>query len=82
MDMFMIRPMIYLKEQEIIDICKNNEIPAVRRVCPNDGVTQRQEMKELLHQFYRKYPQAQDNFLHALSNLEQVSLWEKDKTGS
>ena len=82
MDMFMIRPMIYLKEQEIIDICKNNEIPAVRRVCPNDGVTQRQEMKELLHQFYRKYPQTQDNFLHALSNLEQVSLWEKDKTGS
>ena len=78
MNMFMIRPMIYLKEQEIIDICKNNQIPAVRRVCPNDGVTQRQKMKDILHQFYRQFPQAQDNFLNALSNQEQLSLWKKE----
>lgn len=78
MDMYMIRPMVYLKEQEIIAICQNNHIPAVRRVCPNDGVTQRQQMKDILHQFYRQFPQAQDNFLNALSNQEQLSLWKKE----
>lgn len=77
MDMHLIRPMIYMKEKEIEAICAENDIPAVKRVCPNDGFTQRQEFKELLNQFYEKYPFAQDNFLTSLSNDEQISLWKK-----
>lgn len=79
MDMYALRPMIYLKEQEIIDTCKENEIPSVRRVCPNDGFTERQEIKEFLQTLYRKYPMAQDNFLTSLSNRDQVSLWSPDR---
>lgn len=78
-DMDMIRPMVYLKEKEIIKACFQNDIPSVRRVCPNDGYTQRQDIKEKLEKFYKDYPIAQDNFLHALYNTEQVSLWQKKK---
>ena len=79
MDMYAIRPMVYLKESEIIEACRINDIPSVRRVCPNDGFTQRQEMKELLAGLYEKYPMAHDNFINALSNQEQISLWEPNK---
>lgn len=77
MDMYMIRPLIYLKEDEIIGACQNNQIPSVRRVCPNDGFTQRQEMKERLDTLYEQFPMAHDNFLHALHNIEQINLWHK-----
>ncbi len=78
-DMYMIRPLVYLKEKEIIRACKKNDIPSVKRVCPNDGHTQRQSMKEYLQAFYKDYPQAQDAFITALSNQEQLELWKSKK---
>lgn len=78
MDMDMIRPLVYLKEQQIEQICLNNEIKAVKKVCPNDGYTQRQSVKEHLKAIYSLYPQAQDNFLKSLSNSRQISLWQKE----
>lgn len=77
MDMYMIRPFVYLKEQEIIQSCLQNQIPSVKRVCPNDGYTQRQDVKDSLERIYKEYPIAHDNFLHALYNSEQVNLWKK-----
>ena len=79
MDMNMIRPFIYLKEKEIIEYCQLNDVPSVKRVCPNDGFTKRQEAKEMLNKLYTHFPQAQDNFLHSLDNLNQISLWKKLK---
>lgn len=79
MDMYAIRPMVFLHEQEIIDACTANGVQSVRKICPNDGFTERQEAKELLGKLYEKYPMAYDNFLSSLSNQEQISLWEADK---
>lgn len=79
MDMYAIRPMVFLHEQEIIDACKANDLQSVRKVCPNDGFTERQEAKDLLGHLYEKYPMAYVNFLTALSNEDQVSLWKPDK---
>lgn len=76
-DMDLIRPLVYVKEKEVIQSCKKNEIPSVKRVCPNDGYTQRQAVKDKLHAFYKEYPFAQDAFLGSLSNEEQVILWHK-----
>ena len=73
----MIRPLIYCEENEIIKLCTNNDIPSVKRVCPNDGFTQRQEIKDILQELYKKYPIAQKNFLTSLSNLEHIELWHK-----
>lgn len=76
-DMIFIRPLIYCYEEDIIHAQKINEIPYVKSTCPNDGNTQRQVMKEMLEDLYQKFPMAKNNFLRMLSNVEQVSLWEK-----
>ena len=78
MDMTMIRPLVYLREKDIIRACERNNIPAVKRVCPNDGFTQREDIKQKLYKFYEEYPEAEDNFLRALYNEKQVSLWQKE----
>ena len=80
MDMTMIRPLVYLREKDIIRACERNNIPAVKRVCPNDGFTQREDIKQKLYKFYEEYPEAEDNFLRALYNEKQVSLWQKEDT--
>lgn len=79
MDMDMIRPLVYLKESEIVGVVEENGIPSVRRVCPNDGFTQRQETKEFLDKLYAAYPMAHDNFITALSNTKQIHLWQNAK---
>ncbi len=79
MDMTMIRPFVYLKEEEIIQACLQNNIPHVKPVCPNDGHSERTNMKVLLQSLYAKYPEAHDNVLSALSNREGDQLWEKAK---
>ncbi|MBB5183687.1 tRNA 2-thiocytidine biosynthesis TtcA family protein [Catenisphaera adipataccumulans] len=73
--MDLIRPMIYLKEQDIIEACRKNHITGVRRVCPNDGFTRRQYIKEKLNAFYAENPEAHDNFISSLSNIDQIELW-------
>ncbi len=75
-DLTMIRPMVYLKESEIIEACRANQIPSAKPVCPNDGFSQRQEMKDLLDKLYRQYPMAHDNFIKALTNRKQDILWQ------
>lgn len=78
MDMTMIRPFVYLKEEEILQACLQNTIPHVKPVCPNDGHSERATMKALLQDLYDRYPEAHDNFLRALSNREGDQLWEKE----
>lgn len=76
-DMTFIRPLIYSYEEAIIAAQQNNDIPFVQSTCPNDGYTERQDMKELLQAFYVKYPMAKSNFVYMLSNQEQIELWHK-----
>ena len=77
--MMFIRPLIYCYESEILHAQEINDIPFVQSTCPNDGYTERQEVKELLLRFYDKYPMARSNFVYMLHNEEQVDLWHKVK---
>ncbi len=73
-----IRPLIYCYEKEINHTAKEANLPLVSNTCPNDQHTQRHEMKEILHQYYHRYPASHSNFLTMLSNIEQLDLWVKD----
>ena len=44
-----------------------------------DGVTKRQDMKELLAEIYERFPQSKDNFLKMLHNPDQLGLWDPKK---
>lgn len=76
MDLTMIRPLVYLKEEEIIQACRQNQIPHVKPVCSNDGHSERENMKVLLASLYEQYPDAHDNFMRALVNREGDCLWQ------
>lgn len=76
-DTTFIRPLIYCYESDIAQAQQRNEIPFVKSTCPNDGFTQRQDIKELLQQLYLDYPMAKSNFIYMLHNQKQIALWEK-----
>lgn len=70
-----IRPLCLSFESDIAKTCKILEIPIIKSGCPNDGYTQRQEIKELLHSIYHRYPGAKQNFLLSLYNKDQLNLF-------
>lgn len=74
-----IRPFCLSFENEISKTCKELEVPIIKSGCPNDGYTKRQEIKELLHSIYHKYPGSKDNFLLSLYNHEKVNLYIEPK---
>ena len=78
MDVDFIRPFIHVREDDIKDLIKEENIPVFLSHCPNDGYTQRSEMKELLNEFYEKYPSSKTNFLTMLSNYEKEVLFHGD----
>lgn len=76
-DMDFIRPFVYCFENEIKSSALSLNLPIITSTCPMDGYTQRQDIKELLHSIYHKYPQSKQNFLTMLSNTEKTELWIK-----
>ncbi len=70
-----IRPFILLREKEIIKYCKEEGIEPVPSGCPNDKHTEREEMKTLLNDIYRKYPRSYQNLLTCLSNESKLDLF-------
>ena len=71
----LIRPLVYAYEKDIIRFAQQLEFPISKNLCGNDGVSERQSMKELLQSIYRQYPQARDNFELMLRNDQQFSLF-------
>lgn len=47
-DIYQIRPLIYTKEGDIKGAAKRNNVPVLKNPCPADGVTKRQEIKDIL----------------------------------
>lgn len=73
-----IRPFVYVREKLIVKSFNKLDIPIVTSTCPNDKHTERENMKSMLRDLYKKYPMAEDNFLLMLHNLEKLDLWEKE----
>lgn len=50
-----IRPLIYTKESDIRSLVKKAALPCVKSLCPEDGNTEREHIKEYLHSFDREH---------------------------
>lgn len=50
MDVTVIRPMIYMPEKDVRAYAAKAELPIMKSLCPADGNTQREEMKNLLQE--------------------------------
>ena len=76
-DITLIRPFIYLPEKEVIAAVKKYNIPTAKNPCPVDGVTKRQEMKDLIKQLVHVNPLVKKNMLAAIRNQQNYNLWDK-----
>lgn len=76
-DITTIRPLIYLKEKEIINASK--EMPVFFNCCPANHKTQREFMKEFLKDLNRKIPGCKDIIFKAITSPERYNLFDKHK---
>ena len=68
MDLTVIRPLIFVPEEDIIGFKNKYYLPIVKSVCPADGYTKRQYAKELVHQLNMEHPGAKERMFTAILN--------------
>ena len=45
---YQIRPLIYVKERDIKGVVNRHNVPVLKSLCPVDGITKRQEIKDII----------------------------------
>lgn len=75
MDITVIRPMIYVEEKDIKLICEQLNFSPIKNLCPADGKTKRQEIKELVQLIEQNFPGAKQKILASIENVNQDSFW-------
>lgn len=75
-DITVIRPMIFVPEKHIIGTAQKLGLPVVKNLCPADGHTNRQSMKELLTTLSGAVgDDAAERIVSAIANTQQYNLW-------
>ena len=59
-----IRPLIYMKEADVIGFVRKYEVPVVKSPCPADGHTKREYVKQLLKQLNTENPGVKHPLFH------------------
>ncbi len=73
-DITMIRPLILCTENDIINACKRAKLPIVKSICPKDGHSERQAMKEFIVAKDNEYPGFLKRTFTALSGAHVSNL--------
>lgn len=67
----LIRPFVYTPEKEIRRFIRKNNFEVMPKVCPMDGVSKREDMKQLILSLTKNIPMIRANLLGAIKrNLE------------
>jgi tRNA(Ile)-lysidine synthase TilS/MesJ len=75
-DLWLIRPLIYVRERKIVSEVARLKLPVQASNCPYAGETERQRVKELLITMDSFVPDIHSNTLNALKNLSGDDKWE------
>lgn len=65
-DMTLIRPLIYAPEKYIKSFVKKNNIDVMKKCCPMDGFSKREDMKQLVYKFQKDIPNIHANIMGAI----------------
>ena len=68
MDLTLIRPMIFMEEMDVIGFQHKYNLPVVKSRCPVDGLTKRQDAKDLVKELNQKYPGCKNRMFTAILN--------------
>jgi len=73
-----IRPLVLCRENDIIRMVKEENLPVSDSHCPADKTTTREDIKNMLKDIYKKYPSSKDNFLTMMDNYFKNELWDDE----
>ena len=65
-DVTQIRPLLYVKEQQVRNVAAKLDLPIVHNPCPANGETRRQEVKELIESLSERYPDLKQKLFGAM----------------
>lgn len=68
-DIHVIRPLIYMTENDIKSFIRRSGSPVIHNPCPADGFTKRQYIKELLSSLAKENPGLPERIFHAVLSL-------------
>lgn len=74
-DLHVIRPMIYVSENDIIQFMFENHLEPVKNLCPADGVTKRSEIKAMISKLKILYPDITEKFISSIESVDAGSFW-------
>lgn len=69
-DITVIRPMIFARESDCARVARRDELPVKKSVCPADGNTEREEVKQFLTSLEKKYGNVREKILGAMQRKE------------
>lgn len=75
MDLTLIRPMIMIKEMDVISYSKT--LPIVKSCCPANKFTKREYVKDVLKDIGKDIPSVRDMIFTALTHPERYNLFDK-----
>ena len=81
MELTVIRPMLYMKEADIIGFIHKNDIPVVKSPCPADGHTKREYTKQLLRQLNLENPGVKERMFTAIQTGNLKGLARRGSSG-
>ncbi|MBD5520539.1 MAG: tRNA 2-thiocytidine(32) synthetase TtcA [Lachnospiraceae bacterium] len=68
MDLTVIRPLIYMREADVIGFIHKYDVPVVKSPCPADGHTKREYAKTLLQEINRETPGVKERMFTAIQS--------------
>ena len=70
-----IRPMLYIHEKTVDNFASRMELPVVENRCPVDKTTKREEIKQLVYDLSKTYPDLKERIFGAMQRLP-LPEWE------
>ncbi|MHC5226763.1 tRNA lysidine(34) synthetase [Enterococcus sp. LJL99] len=74
-DITLIRPLLYLREQEVIRFVKREQLPVVFNPCPVDKKTKREEIKHLVSSLAENYEDIREKFIMGMEQGTADNFW-------
>ena len=72
----LIRPLIYAPEKSIKTFVKKNNVQTMNKCCPMDGISKREDMKDLIKKLQIEIPTVKTNIYGAIKR-SNIKGWEK-----
>ncbi len=69
-ELTVIRPLMYMKEAEVIGFVNKNQVPVIKSPCPADGHTRREYVKNLLRRLNLENPGVKERMFTAIQNSD------------